>query len=154
MTPVKLCMISAMDVSAQIHLERLPADVFAYVMHVSNDANWRSGVVEAGFTTEPPVGVGAEGFDRVDANGRTAESRWRVIEWEPGSHARWDLVSGPFAGTGGYICAPGGGGGTEFTLEAHIRPTGFYRLLGPIFGVLGRRQNRADVAKLKSILES
>lgn len=147
-------MVSVMDVSAQIDIERLPADVFAYVMHVNNDANWRRGVVEADFTTEPPVGVGTEGFDRVDANGRTAESRWRVLEWEPGLHARWNLVSGPIAGTGGYICAPGGGGGTEFTLEAHIRPIGFYRLLGPIFGVLGRRQNRADVAKLKSILES
>ncbi len=49
--------------------------------------------------TEPPVGVGTEGFDRVDANGRSAESRWRVTEWEPDSHARWDLVSGPIAGT-------------------------------------------------------
>ena len=147
-------MIGVMDASAQIDIDRPPADVFAYVMQVSNDANWRTGVVEAGFTTEPPVGVGTEGFDRVDANGRSAESRWRVIEWEPGSHARWDLVSGPIAGTGGYLCAPQGDGGTEFTLEAHIRPTGFYRLLGPIFGLLGRRQNRADVAKLKRILES
>jgi hypothetical protein len=147
-------MIGDMDASAQIHIDRLPTDVFAYVMQVSNDANWRTGVVEAGFTTEPPVAVGTEGFDRVDANGRSAESRWRVIEWEPGSHARWDLVSGPIAGTGGYICAPGDDGGTEFTLEAHIRPAGLYRLLGPIFGLLGRRQNRADVAKLKSILET
>ena len=142
------------DASAQIHIDRLPADVFAYVMQVSNDANWRTGVVEAGFTTEPPVRVGSEGFDRVDANGRSVESRWRVTEWEPGSHARWDLVSGPIAGTGGYLCAPQGDGGTAFTLEAHVRPTGFYRLLGPIFGLLGRRQNRADVAKLKRILEA
>lgn len=143
-----------MNASVQIHIARSPADVFAYVMQVSNDANWRTGVVEAGFTTEPPVRVGSEGFDRVDANGRTAEARWRVFEWEPGSHARWDLVSGPIAGTGGYICAPGDDGGTDFTLEAHVQPTGLYRLLGPVFGLLGRRQNRADVAKLKSILES
>jgi hypothetical protein len=147
-------MIGAMDASAQIYVDRPPADVFAYVMQVSNDANWRTGVVEAAFTTEPPLGLGTEGFDRVEANGRSAESRWRVIEWEPGSHARWDLVSGPIAGTGGYLCAPHGDDGTEFTLEAHIRPTGFYRLLGPIFGLMGRRQNRADVAKLKQILEA
>lgn len=54
----------------------------------------------------------------------------------------------------GHICAPGHGGGTKFTLEADVRPTGFYRVLGPIFGLLGRRQNRADVAKLKDILEA
>ena len=55
---------------------------------------------------------------------------------------------------GGDICTPVERSGTDFTLEAHIRPTGFYRLLSPIFGLLGRRQNRTDVAKLKSILES
>jgi hypothetical protein len=147
-------MISSMNASAHIHIDRSPADVFAYVMQVSNDANWRTGVVEAGFTTESPVTVGSEGFDRVDVNGRTAEARWRVFEWEPGSHARWDLVSGPIAGTGGYICAPDAEGGTEFTLEADVQPKGLYRLLGPVFGLLGRRQNRADVAKLKGILES
>jgi len=143
-----------MNASASTYIDRPPADLFAYVMQVSNDANWRTGVVEAAFTTEPPVGVGSEGFDRVDANGRTMESRWQVFEWEPGSHARWDLVSGPITGTGGYICIPAEGSGTDFTLEADIRPTGFYRLLGPIFGLLGRRQNRADVARLKRILES
>ena len=112
-----------MDASAHIFVDRPAADVYAYVMQVSNDANWRTGVVEAAFTTESPVGVGTEGFDRIDANGRAMESRWRVFELVPGSHARWDR-------------------------------TGFYRLLGPIFGVLDRRQNGIDVAKLKSILES
>ena len=146
--------IGGMDATARINIDRPPVDVFGYVMDVSNDVYWRTGVVEAAFTSEPPVGVGTDGFDRVDANGRSAVSEWRVFEWEPGSHARWNLVSGPISGTGGYICAPDGDGGTDFALEAHIRPTGFYRLLGPLFGLMGRRQNRTDVAKLKSILES
>jgi hypothetical protein len=142
-----------MNASAGIQIDRSPPDVFAYVMNVANDADWRTGVVEAAFTSPGPAGVGSEGFDRVDANGRTMESRWRVTEWAPDSHARWDLVSGPISGTGGYICEPSGTG-TRFTLEAHIRPTGFFRLLGPVFGLIGRRQNRADVRKLKAILES
>ena len=42
---------------------------------------------------------------------------------------------------------------TRFTLEAHVKPTGWYRLLGPIFGRIGLRQNLADVQRLKTLLE-
>jgi len=143
-----------MNASASVHIERSPSDGFAHVMEVSNDANRRTGAVEAAFTTEQPVEIDSEVFDRVDANGRTAEARWRVSDREPDSHGRWDLVSGPIAGAGGYICAPAKDGGADFTLEAFARPTSLHRLLGSIFGLLGRRQNRADVARLKSILES
>ena len=72
---------------------------------------------------------------------------------EPGVLARWTLDSGPIKGTGGYICEPTGDD-TRFTLEAHVTPTGWYRLLGPIFGMMGRRQNLSDVRKLKTILEN
>ena len=42
----------------------------------------------------------------------------------------------------------------RFTLEADVKPTGRYRLLGPIFGKIGQRQNHVDVRKLKRILEN
>ena len=50
------------------------------------------------------------------------------------------------------MCVPDGDG-TMFTLEADVAPVGFLKLLGPLFGVIGRRQNAADVATLKGILE-
>jgi hypothetical protein len=104
-----------MDCSATIHIDRPPTDVFAFVMDVPNDARWRTGVVEAAFTVDGPPGVGATGFDRVEANGREVISEWEVFEFQPGSHARWNLTSGPISGTGGYICEPSGDG-TAFTL--------------------------------------
>ena len=41
--------------------------------------------------------------------------------------------------------------GTSFKLEAHVKPAGWYRLLGPIFGMIGQKQNLSDVQKLKTI---
>jgi hypothetical protein len=79
-------------------------------------------------------------------------SSWTVFEYEPGILARWTLDSGPIRGTGGYICEEAGDK-TRFTLEAHVKPTGWYRLLGPIFGRIGRRQNLTDVQRLKTLLE-
>lgn len=141
-----------MDMSATTVINRPVADVFDYVMEVPHDAEWRTGVVEAAFTSDEPIGVGTTGFDRVEANGREMVATWTVFEHEPGALARWTLDSGPIKGTGGYICAAEPTG-TRFTLEAHVKPTGWYRMLGPVFGMIGRRQNQADVQKLKGILE-
>jgi hypothetical protein len=141
------------DLSATVIINRPDVEVFDYVMEVSHDSQWRSGVVEAGYTSDGPIGVGTTGFDRIEANGREMMATWTTIEFEPGEFARWTLDSGPIRGTGGYICIQAGHD-TRFTLEAHIRPAGWYRLFGPIFGMIGRRQNRADVRKLKTILEN
>lgn len=141
-----------MDLSATITIDRSVADVFDYVMHVPNDVEWRANVVEAAFTSDGPPGIGTTGFDRIESGGRETVAGWTVVDWAPGSHARWRLDSGPIRGTGGYICEAAGSG-TRFTLEAHVTPTGWLRLLGPIFAMIGRRGNQADVRKLKAILE-
>jgi len=77
---------------------------------------------------------------------------WTVFEYKPGILARWTLDSGPIRGSGGYICEQSGDG-TIFTLEAHAKPAGWYWVLWPIIGMIGRRQNLAAVQKLKAILE-
>lgn len=142
-----------MDLSATIVIDRPATEVFDYVMAVPHDAEWRTGVVEADFTSDGPPGIGTTGFDRVEANGREMTANWTVSEFEPGGFARWTLDSGPILGTGGYICEPQDEK-TKFTLEAHVTPTGWYRLMGPIFSRIGRRQNLSDVERLKSILEA
>ena len=53
-----------MNLTATIVINRPAADVFDYVMEVPHDAQWRSGVVEASFTSDGPIGVGTTGFDR------------------------------------------------------------------------------------------
>ena len=142
-----------MGQSATIMIDRPASDVFAFVMDVPNDARWRTGVVEAGFTSEGRVGPGSTGFDRIAANGREMVATWTVFEYEPGLLARWTLDSGPIQGTGGYVCEQSGEG-TRFTLEAQVRPVGWLRVLGPFFGMIARRQNNADVRRLKGILET
>ncbi len=141
-----------MDISATITINRPASEVFDYVMEVSQNAQWRSGVVEAAFTSDGPPGVGTAEFDRVEANGREMVSTWTVYEFEPGMLARWTLDTGPIRGTGGYVCEPVESD-TRFILEADVKPTGRYRLMGPIFGRIGQRQNRADVRRLKTTLE-
>ena len=144
-----------MKQSATIFIDRPVQEVFDYVMDIPNDAHWRtnSGVVEAAYTSDPPLGVGTTGFDRISANGRDMIVEWRTFEYEPGRLARWEYVSGPLRGFGGYICEPDGDG-TRFTLEGDSKLTGPLRLASPILGLIVRRQVQADAQKLKTILEN
>ena len=142
-----------MNMSATVLIKRPAPEVFEYVSEISNDANWRTGVVEAAMTSVEPLQVGSTGFDRGVARGKSIESGWRITEFEDGSLARWDLVSGPYKGRGGYLCEQVGED-TRFTLESDVRMSGLLALLGPVVAIIGRRQNRKDVEKLKAILES
>ncbi len=87
------------------------------------------------------MAVGSTGFNRAESGNPSITSHWWVTEPREGELVRWELVDGPFVGTGGYRCEPLDGG-TRFTLESAVGPTGVYRLVGPLFRIMGRRQNR------------
>ena len=129
---------------------RKPIDtVFAYVSNVSNDVHWRTGVTESGLRSGELLEPGVIGYTRAGE----AEGQWQVVSYKPGESIDWNLISGPYRGSGGYRLEPVADG-TRFTLVADLEPFGAYRLLGPIFGWIGRRQNQRDVEKLREILES
>ena len=116
---------------------------------MTNDVHWRTGVTEAGFTTRPSLGVGSEGYDRAGK----AITTWKVVAFDPSSTVDWELTSGPYGGTGGYHVQPDGDK-TRFALVADVEPKGMYRLLGPLFQRMGRKQNQTDVERLKELLEA
>lgn len=137
-----------MDMSATTLIRRSPEDVLEYVTDVARDANWRTGITDSGLRSEGPVGVGSVGY----SGGRSFVAVWRITAVEP-TRIDWEFIEGPLKGRGGYRLEPVVEG-TRFTLVATIRPVGAMRLLGPVFGWMVRRWNRADVATLKRILES
>jgi uncharacterized membrane protein len=137
-----------MDLSVTITINAPAEAIYGYVSDPANDVHWRRGVTESGLTTDPPMALGSEGFVKVGSK----VGRWKVTAIEPGSSVDWDLTEGPYAGSGGYRFEDVDGS-TRFTLVANVEPRGFYRLVGPLFARLGRKQNRTDVEKLKSLLE-
>jgi hypothetical protein len=138
-----------MEMNGTIVIRRPVDVVFDYVINLSNDANWRTGIDESGLQAEEPLGPGVMGYSR--AGNVTAE--WRVISYAAGESVDWELVSGPYRGRGGYRLVPVDGG-TQFTLIADVEPSGWLKLLGPLFTWIGQRQNQRDVERLRDILES
>jgi hypothetical protein len=123
--------------------------VFAYVNDVTNDVHWRHGVSDSGLRSGESLNVGAIGYTVAGDQ----EVEWRVDSYIPNESVDWELLNGPFLGRGGYRLVPVEEG-TEFTLVAEIEPSGIYRILGPLFAMMGRRRNQADVERLRDILES
>ena len=138
-----------MEMNGTTIIDRPVEVVSDYVMDLSNDADWRTGVDESGWQSEDSLIVGAIGYTL--AGNQRAE--WRVVSYVAGESVDWEFISGPFAGRGGYRLVPVEGG-TQFTLVADIEPTNWLKFLGPIFAWIGRRQNQKDVEKLRDILES
>lgn len=127
-----------------------PVDVvWDYVIDTANDASWRTGVAESGLQSDGPAGPGTLGYTL--AGNQKAE--WRVFSYEAGVSVDWEFTSGPLLGRGGYRVAPVESG-TQFTLVADVKPSGWLKLLGPVFSWIGRRQNQNDVEKLRDILEA
>lgn len=138
-----------MDMSATILINRSKDDVYRFVSDPTNDVQWRTGVTESGLSGEPPLRLGSEGYARAGKQ----TSNWRVTSIAPGSSVDWELTDGPFAGTGGYRLEAVDEA-TRFTLVADVTPKGVLRLIGPLFGRMGRRQNQEDVQDLKALLEA
>ena len=138
-----------MEMNGTTIIDRPVEVVSDYVMDLSNDADWRTGVDESGWQSEDSLIVGAIGYTL--AGNQRAE--WRVVSYVAGESVDWEFLSGPFTGRGGYRLVPVEGG-TQFTLVADIEPSNWLKFLGPVFGWIGRRQNQKDVEKLRDILES
>jgi len=138
-----------MEMNGTTLIDRPVDTVWAYVNEASNDVHWRTGLTGSGLRSEDPFGQGSVGYARVGDE----EFEWRVVSYIAGESVDYELLDGPFKGSGGYRLVPVDGG-TQFTLVADVEPTGVYKLLGPLFAWQGRRRNQADVEKLRDILES
>lgn len=138
-----------MKMDATTPIARPVETVFAYISDPTNDVHWRTGVTESGLYSDGPLGLGSIGYARAG----DAEAKWKVVSYTAGSRVDWELMDGPYRGSGGYRLVPADGG-TLFTLVADVEPAGWFKLLGPIFPWMGRRQNQRDVERLREILES
>ena len=138
-----------MEANRTTIINRPVETVYAYVINLANDANWRTGLDESGLRQDQTLEVGAIGYSRAG----DMEIEWRVETIVPNELVEWELLNGPFLGRGGYRLKAVEVG-TEFTLLADVKPAGFYKLLGPLFGRMARQRNQADVEQLKDILES
>jgi hypothetical protein len=145
-----------------IDINRSCEEVFAYLEDRVNDPAWMAAVqdshwLDTGGTGSPGAnGVGRRGRMLMRIQGRTVEFVDEVSRYKPGRVIAHRTVRGPFPLNSACLCDPIGTG-CRATLvgEADHFVRGPLRwLLEPIVARSVRRGFRADLARLKQILEA
>ena len=131
-----------------------PADVaFAWLSNFEKAPLWQSGVVEAHFTSSPPLHIGSTYTQRSKFLGRDILFNFEIIDYEPNRRIEFKAVSGTFPVHIVRWVEPAPEGAV---VHALIRgdATGLFKLAGPLLDRMTQRQIEGDYARLKQVLET
>jgi uncharacterized membrane protein len=141
------------DVLTEITIERPLAVVAGFAADPSNVPRWYVNISSVTWKTDPPVRVGSRMAFVAQFLGRRLEYTYEVVEFVPEARLVMRTAEGPFPMETTYEWSADGEG-TRMTLRNRGEPAGFSKLVAPLMAAAMRRANRADLAKLKAVLEA
>jgi hypothetical protein len=142
------------DVVTDTQIDRPRLQVAAYAADPDNATTWYQNISSVEWRSPKPLAVGSEIAFVAEFLGRRIAYTYRINELVPGERLVMGTSDGPFAMETTYEWADAGEGLTHMTLRNRGTPSGFSKIVAPAMAGAMRRANRADLARLKSILES
>ncbi len=141
-----------MKITVRTEIARPGSDVFAYISNFANNPKWQGGMLEAYFTTDPPIRVGTEYTQVARFLGRNIESTFKVIAYEPGRLVKATTVKSTFPITFTRIVEPSHFG-CIVTAIIEGDTGGVFKLAEPLLVRKVRSSIEKDYQKCKAILE-
>jgi Polyketide cyclase / dehydrase and lipid transport len=140
-------------IDGEILIGRAVDVVFDFVADQRNETQYNPRMVRADKITGGPVGKGTVLRSATTSMGRTADMRIELTGYDrPARLASSTTMSqADMAGTLTFEPVPAG---TRMHWTWDVRPKGAFRLLAPLIGWLGRRQERAIWTGMKRYLET
>jgi len=137
-----------MEIIESILLAQTPEKIWEYMMLVSTDVEWRTDYSKTEWTSKPPYGIGSTG---VHHHKKMGAIPWKIIKWEEGKHMEWLIGDSRFAGSIGSYHVEAENGGSRVTVHSKmVVPF----LMRAIMALLGRKVVKADLRRLKAIMEN
>jgi hypothetical protein len=143
----------AVDVTTRIEIERTRSAVAPFATDPTNAPRWYANIRDVTWETQPPVAVGSRFRFRARFLGRDLDYTYEVLDLVPDERLVMATTSGPFPMETSYtwVDAPRG---TAMTLRNRGEPEGYFRAVASIVSLAMGRANRADLARLKWLLEA
>jgi len=141
------------DVLTEVVIGRLPEQVSGYAADPSHAPDWYENIRSVEWRTPPPMTIGSRLAFVAAFLGRELVYTYEVVDWVPGVRLVMRTAEGPFPMETTYTWEPHGDGGTRMTLRNRGEPRGFARVGAPMMAAAMRRANRADLARLRAVLE-
>ncbi len=142
----------SVDVVTEIEIARPRAEVAEFACDPDNATRWYENIESVHWRTPPPLAVGSELAFVARFLGRRLEYTYEVRELVPGERFVMSTAEGPFPMETTYAFEDAGEG-TKMTLRNRGRPAGFAKVGAPLMERAMRRANRADLRRIKAILE-
>lgn len=140
------------DVATETTIERPRAEVAAYACDPGNATAWYANIESVAW--EPPLAIGSQLAFVARFLGRRLEYTYEVVEHVAGERFVMRTAQGPFPMETTYTWADAGDGATAMTLRNRGEPSGFAKVAAPVMVRAMERANRADLRRLKGILEA
>ena len=141
------------DVVTEIDIARPRAEVSTYAANPDNATTWYRNIKSVEWKSPKPLQVGSRVAFVAHFRGRTIAYTYEVKEFVPGERFVMATAEGPLAMETTYMWSDVGEGATRMTLPNRGRPSGFGRIAAPVMTAAMRRANRADLRRLKDVLE-
>ena len=135
-----------------ITINRPVEEVFAYLIDISNMAQWNAQMGHIEQTSEGPPGVGTTFRGTFDFMGRPMGWTSETTEYEPNHKVVQRVEMGPTVLTMSWLVEPAEGG-TKFTMGTEGEMSGISKLAGPLVDRSLKKQMEENLASLKASLE-
>jgi uncharacterized membrane protein len=143
----------AVDVQTDVVIS-VPVDrVAAYAADPTHAPEWYENIASVEWKTPPPLALGSRVAFVASFLGRRLAYTYEIAEWVPGERLVMRTAEGPFPMETTYTWTADGDG-TRMTLRNRGEPRGFAKIGAPVMAAQMRRANRADLDRLKALLES
>ena len=135
-----------------IHIERSPAQVWAFMLDFEKAPLWRPHVRDIRILTDGPLRVGSEVQFTFDLPGRVRTARCEVWAFETAKRFGLRNTTEKVTGTFEYLLTASGSG-TDVVFACDLRPTGVMWLLLPMMMRTNRDRFAHHLTNLKREVE-
>jgi hypothetical protein len=142
------------DVLTETVIRRPVAEVAAFAGDPGNAPEWYVNIDSVEWRTPPPVAVGSCMDFVARFLGRRLAYTYEVVELVRDERLVMRTADGPFPMETTYTWTAEGDGRTRMTLRNRGEPRGFAKVGAPVMAASMRRANRADLDRLKALLEA
>ena len=136
-----------------ITINRPVEEVWKFMSNLENATKWDRGVLEAKQISDGPSGVGAIIRTRRQFMGRQQIRQLQITEWEPNRRVGLAGTNEQMTAQIRYTFEPVGDR-TILTGSGEVDIRGLWKVLTPIISSMGKRDNEADLANVKRLLEA
>lgn len=145
--------MTTMRFEASVHVTSHPEDVYAVLSDYQQDPRWRAGVVSMHPEPPGPAQAGTTTDEVIRFLGITTRTPGQVTHLIKGQLLAWQAKGTRLIAFGTRRVEPSGDG-ARVTLATDVRLRSQWRVIEPLLPLLYKRQLRADLARLKALIES